>query len=140
MHNRHLFHLLFLGLFLFSCAAQKDINELGTLKGQIGKYEGNCMPSPGVAPCEPTPIKTTIFITQPSKNFKIELLIDSIETNSEGEFQLNLIPNKYSLFIKDSEEIVCNGYECEKECYCTPFQIVIDSVTNISANINRASW
>ncbi|MFK7954412.1 MAG: hypothetical protein AB8B73_16285 [Ekhidna sp.] len=140
MYKRHILHSLILGLFLFSCAVQKEKSELGILKGLIGIYEGNCMPSPGAAPCKPTPLKTTIFITEPSKNFEMALLIDSIETNSKGEFQMKLIPKEYSLFIKDGDDIICNGYKCKKECYCTPFLIVTDSITNVSANINKASW
>lgn len=140
MCNRIIVATFIIVLFLSSCANKSQYSNLGILKGTIGIYEGNCMPSPGVAPCKPRPISTTILITKPNKNFEIQSLVDSLLTNEKGEFKLNLPSGAYSLFIRDGKEIVCDGYKCEKECYCTPFQVMVDSVTIITANINHASW
>lgn len=130
----------FLGLFLFSCASQQANNQIGTLNGTIGIYEGNCMPSPNSAPCKAKPISTTVYISQPSKEYQIELVIDSVNTNEMGEFKMSLKAGEYSLFIRDEDQVICDGYNCEKECYCTSFQIQADSTTVINANIDHASW
>ena len=140
MYNKSVVYFPLLGLFLLSCVAKSQLSQFGTLKGSIGIYEGNCMPSPGVAPCKPNPISTTIYITTPSKEYQPQLLSDSLITDRNGEFILKLAAGSYSLFIKDGNEIICDGFKCEKECICTPFEILEDSVTIINANIDHASW
>lgn len=140
IYNKRLFHSLLLGLFLFSCAGQKRNSQFGSVQGKVGIFEGNCMPSRGAAPCQATPTSTTVFITSPSENFQMELLKDSVITNSKGEFILKLKTGYYSLFIRDGDEIICDGFNCEKECYCTPFQIFSDSTISVNANIDHAAW
>lgn len=140
MSYKSLTHIVLYGLILCSCVAQTSKSKLGTLQGSIGMFEGNCMPSPGVDPCEAVPISTVIYISEPSENFQSNLVKDSIKTNKNGEFNLNLAPGKYSLFIKDGTEIICDQYMCDDECFCTLFEIVADSTTTISANIDHASW
>lgn len=140
MRNNSLILYPFFVLFLYSCASQKVKNDDGTVKGLIGVFEGNCMPSPGVEPCKPKPISTTVYVTYASKEYQSKLLKDSIETNDKGEFMLKLPKGTYSLFIKDGNEIICDEYKCEKECFCTPFMIQTDSTTIINANIDHASW
>lgn len=130
----------------FACETENTVNKVlngdgkGTLKGTIGIYEGNCMPSPGFPSCQPSPISTTIAITKPNEEFNIELLIDSLITSEEGTFEIELPEGTYSLFIRDGSEFICDSWSCSDKCYCTPFKITSDSLTLITANINHATW
>jgi len=136
----HTFRLIILVLIVSSCTAQQLPLGLGTLIGTIGIFEGNCMPSPGVAPCHPSPISTTVYITSPSENFKVELLKDSVVTNELGKFSINLPVGDYSLFLKDGKDVVCSEMRCNTGCLCSPLEIVRDSTTRISTNLDHASW
>ena len=140
MCYKPLLYFTFFGLFLFSCASQRANNQVGKLKGTIGMYEGNCMPGPNSAPCKAKPILTTVYISKPSKEYRIEFVIDSIITNEMGEFKLTVEAGEYSLFIKDGDQVICDGFICETECFCTLFQIKADSVTEVTANIDHATW
>ena len=84
--------------------------QTGTLEGSIGLFEGNCQPSPGVPPCEPSPISATIYISQPSESFDEALLVDSTISNGDGSYQIKLAAGRYSLFLRDGDEIFCPGF------------------------------
>lgn len=113
----------------------------GTLKGTIGIYEGNCMPGPGVPPCVPSPLSTTVFITEPSEDFSFGLLVDSTISDEEGNYQLNLQEGYYSIFLRDTASIVCELWSCPYgDCFCNPFRITNDSVTIMDVNIDHAVW
>ncbi len=113
---------------------------MGTLKGIIGIYEGNCMPGPGIPPCEPRPISTTVYITQLSQNFEMKLMMDSVVSGTNGLYTIDLAPGTYSLFLKDENSVVCDYIECPEQCYCQPFEIKSDSITVIDANLDHATW
>jgi hypothetical protein len=139
--------LFFTNLILFfACETENTVNKVlnvdgkGTLKGTIGLYEGNCMPSPGFPSCQPSPISTTIAITNPSEEFNMKLLIDSLITSEEGTFEIELPEGTYSLFIRDGSEFICDSWSCSDKCYCTHFKITSDSLTLITANIDHAAW
>ncbi|WP_425392146.1 hypothetical protein [Ekhidna sp.] len=132
--------LLLLLLISYSCAAQNTPDGKGLLKGFIGIYEGNCMPSPGTPPCEPKPHSTTIYITSLSEKFENALIIDSVKSNELGEYKIKLDPGTYSLFLRDEERVICDVIQCPDQCYCNPFEIVQDSTTVIDANIDHATW
>jgi len=125
---------------LYSCAGQKSNIEVGVLKGTIGVFEGNCMPGPGVPPCEPRPISTTIYVTKPTQNFDRTMLVDSTISNTEGYYIISLPQGKYSLFLKDENQVVCSEIQCPNECFCNPFKMVNDSTTVINANLDHATW
>lgn len=109
----------------------------GTVKGSIGLYQGNCMP---VIVCEPSPISTTVAVTEPSENFNMDILIDSVVSEADGTFELSLPPGNYSLFLRDTNGFVCDWWGCPEDCYCTYFTVKEDSTTIINANIDHASW
>ena len=135
------FDLIFLLLALsISCAAQKNNISTGTLKGTVGLFEGNCMPAPGVPPCEPSPIAAIIYITQLSEKFQEKLLVDSVASASDGSYTVQLSPGKYSLFVKDGDQVICTITQCPDRCYCNPFEIVADAVTVVDANLDHATW
>ncbi|WP_424961543.1 hypothetical protein [Ekhidna sp.] len=131
---------LVLILITSSCIAQKRFENFGELKGVIGIFEGNCMPGPGVPPCEPKPISTTVYITQLNQDFQWELLVDSVSSNDVGVYSIKLPEGSYSLFLRDENSFVCDVIECPDECYCHPFEIVADSTTVINANLDHATW
>ena len=133
------YQILFILVFL-SCNTKIVSPNSGVLKGVVGEFKGNCMPSPGAKPCEPTPVQTTLYISAPAKSFDKTLLVDSIQSNQNGEFKIRLDEGQYSIFIKDKNKIVCNGFECDPKCICTPFYIKKDSTTTLSVNLNHASW
>lgn len=125
---------------LSSCVAQKVSEPTGTLKGIIGIYEGNCMPGPGVKPCEPRPISTTILITSLAKEFDEDLLIKRLTSSENGEYECHLPEGEYSLFLMDADEVVCAFIQCPDQCYCHPFKITKDSTTTADANLDHATW
>jgi hypothetical protein len=120
--------------------AQKQEHKMGLLTGTIGIYEGNCMPGPGVAPCEPRPISATILITKLTEHFDWNLLVDSVKSNSDGIYTIKLQEGSYSLFLRDGEDFVCTLIQCPDKCICHPFNIVADSSTVIDANLDHATW
>jgi hypothetical protein len=140
-----LLNLILVTTLIVCCSCEKSekdksIEGKGKLKGTIGLFEGNCMPSPGRPSCQPIPISTTIFITEPSEEFNLKLLIDSAVTSTDGKFEIYLVEGSYSLFIRDSSDFICSNLSCSDSCYCTPFQIKEDSITTINANLNHAVW
>ncbi|WP_420575506.1 hypothetical protein [Ekhidna sp.] len=133
--------ILFVSLFTIqSCVAQKSNEQYGELKGTIGIYEGNCMPGPGIPPCEPRPISNTVLITELSKDFQPELLIDSVRSDKNGSYTIILRAGTYSLFLRDGDSVVCDVLQCPDQCYCQPFKIVADSTTVVDANLDHATW
>lgn len=122
------------------CAAQKNPLKSGVLTGTTGVFEGNCMPSPGQPPCQPTPLSTTIYITQPSDVFSMKLLVDSTISSFEGKYKLSLAVGDYSLFVRDEQKIVCRDIRCSGPCICTPFTISADSTTYLDPTLDRAAW
>ena len=133
-------HFLLLSLSLVSCRAQKNNLSNERLEGAIGIYEGNCMPAPGVPPCEPKPVATIIYITQLSEKFQKNLLIDSAGSAPDGSYAIQLSPGNYSLFLKDGDQVVCPVMQCPDQCYCSPFEIKADSITTVDANLDHATW
>ncbi len=127
-------------LMLSSCVAQQANETTGILKGTIGIYEGNCMPGPGVKPCEPRPISATILITSLAEEFNEDLLIRRLIANQEGKYEIKLPAGEYSLFLLDGEKVVCTLIQCPDKCICHPFKIVGDSITVIDANLDHATW
>lgn len=123
-----------------SCAAQKSPDITGTLQGVTGVFQGNCMPSPGQSPCQPSPISTTIYVTEQSEKFSIELLQDSVVSAENGKYKISLPAGSYSLFMRDGNEIVCRSIQCSGPCLCMPFTVAADSVTILDPNLDRASW
>ncbi|MCP4457810.1 MAG: hypothetical protein GY816_07270 [Cytophagales bacterium] len=140
MNKSLLISLLFCAHLFSGCAAQKSNLKTGILKGAVGIYQGNCMPSPGIPPCKPTPISTTVFITQPAEFFQVGLLVDSVVSKENGQYQISLSEGTYSLFLRDDEAMVCSETRCNIECFCNPVNIINDSTTQQNLNLDHASW
>ncbi|MEP2950265.1 MAG: hypothetical protein ABJO91_09635 [Ekhidna sp.] len=140
MCKNYYFSYLFFVVGLLSCVAQKPSQTSGTLKGTIGLYEGNCMPGPGVDPCEPKPISTMVYITKISEKFQLDLAVDSVQSKADGTYAIDLAIGTYSLFLRDEESIICDLIKCPNTCYCNPFKITIDSTTIVDANLDHATW
>lgn len=115
--------------------------QWGSLQGSTGILEGNCMPGPGVPPCEPRPTSMKVFITQPTEHYQINMVRDSVISDADGNFEIRLPEGKYSLFIQDDDHRVCGGpMECTPECICLPVFIKADSVTTVKVNLDKANW
>ena len=140
MVNWNFIVLLISAIFATSCAAQKQEQQDGLVKGTIGIYEGNCMPGPGIPPCEPRPISNIIYFTQKSERFNPTLVIDSVQSKPDGSYEISLPVGSYSLFLKDGDQVVCDLIQCPEVCYCRPFEITEDTVLIIDANLDHATW
>ena len=112
----------------------------GQLKGTTGLLKGNCMPSYGAPPCKPEPVQTWVYISQPSEKFNKEKLIDSVRSDVNGQYEIDLAPDTYSLFVAHESEILCTRFNCTPECSCLPVLIKSDSVHRVDLVINKASW
>ena len=146
--------ILLIGVLLGACKKQpsnsssgisspdssSEISSSGMLEGTVGVYEGNCMPSPTKPPCEPRPIEATVYVSKPIKEFEKALVLDSVQSNSEGKYSISLPAGKYSLFLKADGEITCSQLNCPSDCYCS--LITIESGSRISKDltIDRATW
>ena len=119
--------------------AYVDLRD-GFLVGKVGLYEGNCMPGPGVLPCVPTPIATTIALTQPFEFYDPLLLADSIRSSDNGVFELWLPQGDYSIFMRDGEEFVCDRYVHSTVRYCHVINMASSQTTTVILNIDHASW
>lgn len=140
LYGKRAFCLGCICTFALSCSAQKNLQATGTLRGITGEYSGNCMPSPGMEPCKPAPISTTVFITSSAEQFDPSNLIAEVTSDASGRFEVSLKPGKYSLFLKDAEEVVCDSWECPGECYCSPIEIIAGQITQIQLNLDHATW
>ncbi len=99
------------------------------------------MPGPEKKPCKPQPISTLVYVTKPSEKFNQELLVTTILSKEDGSFKVDLAPGKYSLFLKDGDEKICDGLNCDgDDCYCTLVEIKKDSTTSVKINIDHATW
>lgn len=121
------------------CTGLSFINS-GTLIGEVGVYEGNCMPSPGVPPCEPQPLSALLYITQPGEKFNPEKVVDSVRSDRKGRFSLELAAGDYSIFVKDGNQITCTVTSCPAQCYCLPIKVRSDSITRIEVTLDHATW
>ncbi len=123
-----------------SCALRPIPGKEGMLTGFVGILDGNCMPSPGQPPCEPAPFQTTLYVTTPSENFDELNVVESVTSNSDGEFSVQLKAGFYSLFIGYQDRYGCSYFECKDLCFCSPFKITADSTTNLNLKLNIADW
>ena len=98
------------------------------------------MPQIGVPPCEPRPISSTVLITKLSQDFQMNLLVDSVQSDSNGNYTISLKAGTYSLFLRDGDSVVCDLIQCPDQCYCQPFKITEDSTTVVDANLDHATW
>lgn len=130
--------LSLIGLLSFSFA--DTFQTTGTLKGEVGLLEGNCMPSPNSPPCKPKAVEATIYVTQPSEKFDLSSLVDSVKSGKNGAFEMTLSPGNYSVFTKYESEVSCAVFQCTPECICNPISIAQDSTTVLKLKINKASW
>jgi len=123
-----------------TCDKNTAQRSTGTLQGIVGVYEGNCMPSPGVSPCEPAPLSTSVILTKPSASFDAIMLVDSVVSDANGYYEIILPVGKYSLFLRDGAKIDCNRMGCNPDCICRPVVIKKDSTTVMNATLDHASW
>lgn len=128
-------------LICCGCVAFKpaDFKE-GRLKGMVGVLEGDCMPQKDKPPCEPKPVVATVLVTKPSETFKKEYLIDLVESDARGYFELALKPDRYSVFVRYSDKVICTGFICRPQCECSPITIEEDSTTQLTLKIDMANW
>ena len=160
--------LLVLIVLIVGCTTQIDKNKpeptpptkgRGIIFGNIGMYQGNCMPGPGHS-CSPGDLKATVYITKPAYKYVNDMLVSSVETDEKGHFELALEPGDYSLFVydnlpgwenwnecgdrttcDDSGAYTCDSWSCPGgECVCMPFTIVAGERTEVNANIDHAAW
>ena len=160
--------ILVLAVLIAGCVTQIDDRKnqkppaegKGVVFGNIGMYKGNCMPSPDRGSCNPGNLKATAYITKPTEKYQVSLLVESVETNEEGYFELELEPGDYSLFVYDNlpgwenwnecgdrttcdstGAFTCDGWSCPGgKCACKPFKIVAGERTEVNANIDHAAW
>lgn len=128
--------------FSVSCAtvSKKTGQQTGILHGITGIYEGNCMPSPGVPPCQARPSSITLLITSPSEEYDSTMLVKRVTSSDDGVFEVELSPGNYSLFLLDGEDVVCPAMSCPDACYCQPFEIISGERTKVNPNLDKATW
>ena len=131
---------LLLALPLVGCVAQKPTIDSGILMGTTGEYRGNCMPGPGIKPCEAFPVSLVIYISNPSREFDPNQVVDTVKSDLKGHFEVSIPPGTYSLFLDDNGSQVCPQMECTPECICLPITIYSDSTTTINPNLDHAVW
>ena len=118
---KYLFALL-LPLALISCKAMDADNIEQGIKGQVRWFEGNLMPSPGVAAPEGKPVKRTVLIYEVTNMDDLTgegsvytavgtKKVAEVETDKEGNFAIALDAGKYSLFTKEEGGYFANSFD-----------------------------
>ena len=127
---------------LLSFTTSTEQKPTGKLTGKIGLYSGNMMPSPGHKSPGPSPLSTTVYITEPSFDYDEKKLIDSTVSDKNGFYEIDLPPGKYSLFMKNGDEYHCDSWRNEGSSgtFCTPFIIEAGKTTTVNANVDNAAW
>ncbi len=98
------------------------------------------MPSPGVPPCQARPSSITLLITSPSEEYASSKLVKKVTSSNDGDFEVELPPGNYSLFLLDEEDVVCPAMNCPDSCYCQPFEIISGKRTEVNPKLDKATW
>ena len=135
-------HWVWLVFLLFTSCAMTVTHSAnqGRLKGTIGLLEGNCMPSPNSPPCKPRPVEATLYITKPTKQFDLALLVDSVRSDAKGQFEIAIDSGEYSVFAKYESEVSCSVFQCNPTCACNPIKIAADSISTLQVKIDKATY
>ena len=93
------------------------------ISGFVKEISGNQMPSPGVPAAEPRGIRAMVYVFAPTSLEQVERvedspfytsihtsLVDSVESDINGKFSLNLPPGDYSLFTKVEGRFYSNSF------------------------------
>ena len=135
------------GLYLITIKNKKYTSGI---HGTVTLRTGNCMPGivgletgPDLHPCVQTKISRKIYVYLPSKiDFKtdektLSKLIRTTQSDSEGNYKVDLPPGDYSVLVDDNGEKYCNRFSLDKTlCLVqvgTDFQLY-------NIEINHAAW
>ena len=118
-----------------------EINQ--GLYGKVTLNSGNCMP--GAGGCKTSSVSRKIYIREPVIIKAIEItylkektdLVKQIKSSGNGNYQVELPPGTYSVFIEDYSKEYCNSFGGQGEvCQVT----VGDGMVEYNINIDHAVW
>ena len=118
------------------------------LSGTLTKREGDCMPITSSKTCKEYPVIRTIYIYEYTKMQNLDgygpsyyslntNLIGQCDADSEGFFQINLSPGKYSIFVWENNSYYACSYDGLGGI--NPVVIKADSVSILNLTLNYAT-
>ena len=118
------------------------------IHGMVKEESGNRMPGPGRELPPPIPVKTTIYVYEPTSLSQVESanggpvytavkskLIKSVETDEKGSFRIALPPGTYSLFAKVEGGFFANSFDGNNRIH--PVVVEEDKFTEVDILINH---
>lgn len=122
-----LFILCSISCTIPACSPAKKTNSSAIIQGitgQVTESSGNQMPMKGAEPSVPLGILTTIYFYEPTNISQVNQigtspvytaiytkLVDSVLTDSTGNYTIALAPGPYSLFLKQGHQFYANLYD-----------------------------
>jgi len=106
---------LLICLILFGCGTvnvQTVKKDIEGIRGHVSEQQGNVMPSKGKLSAKGSPIRTKIYVFEPTQLAQVQglngsicskvnaLLLDSTSSDSTGNYFIALKPGKYTLLVK----------------------------------------
>ncbi|HLY68289.1 MAG TPA: hypothetical protein VKR53_01090 [Puia sp.] len=149
--NKILFYALGAMLIVLSCSSSKindSTNKISQgIEGHVYFISGNQMPSPNRKPASPKGIKTTLYIYQLTNINQVNRqgqsvfyaaiktkLITKIESDTTGQFAVQLQPGRYSLFTKKGALFYASIFD--KDNNIAPVAVFTGKITKAEVRID----
>jgi hypothetical protein len=140
-------------LLMFGCTARKSAAGKGLkqgIEGFVREVSGNQMPSPQEPAPSGRPLKTTVYIYEPTHLNQVERigtssfyrkirtnLVMAVETDENGFFSTMLPEGDYSLFTKIKGEFYSNLFDRYNNIF--PVSIRQDSLVRVNITISAGA-
>jgi len=119
------------------------------VSGTLLKIEGDCMPTRGISTCKEYPVSRTLYVYEYTTFLNVvgygplyytvnSKLIGLCTADTEGFFQIALLPGKYSIFIKENDGLYANGLDGQGGI--NPVTVKTDSVSSIKLMLSYAVY
>ncbi len=151
--KRFLFVVFIISLTIIGCRSpklNKNIPQDQGISGIVLEAKGNRMPMKGVNLQPLKGIKCTVLIydsTHFSQTTKSAIsglytlintkLVASVETDSNGKFNISLPVGKYSLFIKQGENFYANLFDQNNNIAL--FEVLVENFTEVKLTLNNGA-
>jgi len=124
-----------------------DINQ--GIYGEVTLITGNCMPSPASEDnndCEYSSVSRKIYIRETATTENMNMtyldtettLVKTTESDNNGQYQVELPPGNYSVFVEDKGKEYCKRITGDGEA--CPITIEENKTKEYDIEIDHAAW
>jgi hypothetical protein len=153
---KYFLSLAAISTFIFACTATARFTGQQGISGKVVWLEGNLMPGIGDTTYRERlagiPVQRKLFIYEPAtsadavKTSESEVLyseihsklIKDVETNSDGTFQIELDPGRYSIFTLEEKGLFANIFDGEG--IINPVTVEAGKFTEIQIKVNYKAF